>query len=474
MGKLYTTYDNIKLTSLVQSSPSDQMDVTDAVEGGIATAASGGAATYSKISWFIKLLNKWKNEKMIREVERQIPDGILPEGFEGNLVDVSPATRGDDDNYFRKNDEIRNHLPRGLSLLNVGVRGGSSECSVAIYANRKFFNLDIDSLSGTNTSGEDAFDKYFLGSVSTASCVVAMEKVNGEAAHFSGRFINGQFYLIAGSKNVHLIFREREHIELYTEKRYSIAKEVAHAVLDTWNRMALAKQLSLAQYLHFSCRTVVCEIMRPSHQHIVDLRDLSNTKLVVLAVTGPPSETLKSQTALPSEQTLKKFSSIGFNVPNYEVLDPFKVLQHALQTRETHNSEGMVYYYEDCEGNTLGLVKVKTSWYVHLRALRQQGAYRHVIKKSAPSTTLEHSKERSRRRMEDLQVWLYTTNEELEAWKILSDQWLEWLEGEVQSSAVTVQQIKENFAFVWQLFREHQQVTSFFSQQLQILEVIYS
>lgn len=467
MGKLYTSYDADKWTSLLQPTPSDAADSV------VDTATLGGTVTNSGIFWFLELLDKWRNEKMIREVGRQIPDGILPEGIEGNMVDVTPATRGDDDKYFRQNDELRNHLPRGLSLLNIRVRGGNSECSVAIYANRKFFQLDIDSLSGKNSSDHGTFDQYFIASASSATQVIAMEKVNGEAAHFSGRFINGQFYLIAGSKNVHLIFSRREHIERYAEERYSIAKQVAHTVLDSWNSMTNKNQLNLAQFLHFSGLTVVCEILRPTHQHIVDLRELPQNQLVVLAVTGPPSETLKSQTAIPSKQTLITFSSFGFKVPHYEILSPDKVYSDALRKRDTKNSEGTVYYYEDCEGNTLGLVKIKTCWYVHLRALREQGANRHMVRKITPPKTLEQSKERSRRRMEELQGWTCTSEQELKNWKIVSDEWLEWLESEVERSTVNLQQIKENFAFVWQRFRE-EQVRTFFPQQLQLFDVMYS
>ena len=43
-----------------------------------------------------------------------------------------------------------------------------------------------------------------------------MTKENGEAAHVSVRRIADQLYFIAGSKNVHLIFRDRTVKTLYT------------------------------------------------------------------------------------------------------------------------------------------------------------------------------------------------------------------------------------------------------------------
>ena len=54
--------------------------------------------------------------------------------------------------------------------------------------------------------------------------VVAMIKENGEAGHVSVRVIGDQFYFIAGSKNVHLVFRTAQDLELYTDSRYKIFK----------------------------------------------------------------------------------------------------------------------------------------------------------------------------------------------------------------------------------------------------------
>ena len=38
-----------------------------------------------------------------------------------------------------------------------------------------------------------------------ATEVICTEKANGEAAHISARYIGNKFYLIVGSKNVHLM-----------------------------------------------------------------------------------------------------------------------------------------------------------------------------------------------------------------------------------------------------------------------------
>ena len=63
---------------------------------------------------------------------------------------------------------------------------------------------------------------YFLKPVENTTEIICTEKANGEAAHLSARFIKNQFYLIIGSKNVHLIIGKPGDLEFYTESRYKV------------------------------------------------------------------------------------------------------------------------------------------------------------------------------------------------------------------------------------------------------------
>ena len=47
-----------------------------------------------------------------------------------------------------------------------------------------------------------------------------MIKENGEAGHVSVRVIGDKFFFIAGSKNVHLVFRTAQDLDLYTDSRF--------------------------------------------------------------------------------------------------------------------------------------------------------------------------------------------------------------------------------------------------------------
>ena len=64
------------------------------------------------------------------------------------------------------------------------------------------------------------WQRYFLKPMEEVTWVVAMIKENGEAGHVSVRVIGDKFYFISGSKNVHLVFRTPQDLELYTESRY--------------------------------------------------------------------------------------------------------------------------------------------------------------------------------------------------------------------------------------------------------------
>lgn len=63
---------------------------------------------------------------------------------------------------------------------------------------------------------EDSVDRnkndwknYFLKDIEATKYVISLRKANGEAAHMSCRFINDEFVLFVGSKNVHLAFKTK-------------------------------------------------------------------------------------------------------------------------------------------------------------------------------------------------------------------------------------------------------------------------
>ncbi len=88
----------------------------------------------------------------------------------------------------------------------------------------------------------------------------------------SVRYINDDFYFIAGSKNVHLIFRTCEDIDRYVDSRFLVAKAVAESVAATLAAAPAATRRLLLNFMAHTRVTAVFEILLPSYQHVVDLR----------------------------------------------------------------------------------------------------------------------------------------------------------------------------------------------------------
>ena len=391
----------------------------------------------------------------IKQISREIPEHILPIGVTGSISDISVKSRGPDEVAYNKYEILRTRIPRGFSLMKLEYSDGRTIEHCVIYASKKFSGsvIDEDEFSGLEEENiELLHDKYFLANTGGASNIIAMEKVNGEAAHFTGRFINGEFYLIAGSKNVHLIFQNTQHIDMYTENRYEMAKVIAHAVLQQWFQLDEEKRSILAQFLHLTRTTVICEIMLPSHQHVVNFGSLNQDTLVVVALAPPPEQKASSLTAMPSEATLSFFYKFGFSVASYKVCQPIEIQNHTETIRKDKNTEGVVYYYEDSRGNTIGMVKLKSSWYIHLRALREQASYRHASKKE-PKDFIFY-KNRSRNRMVSLDTWLHGSEEDQQIWKNISDEWMEWVEKQVTDGNIPSDRFRGNFPILWEKFCE--------------------
>ena len=97
-------------------------------------------------------------------------------------------------------------IARGNTILEY-EENGSTKYKLLIYALRKFTG---------GLGDEDEFDrktgqwrKYFLKDIKNTKYVISLEKANGQAGHFSCSWVNNDFLMCGGSKNVHLVFKKR-------------------------------------------------------------------------------------------------------------------------------------------------------------------------------------------------------------------------------------------------------------------------
>ena len=75
-------------------------------------------------------------------------------------------------------------VPRGATTLKL--TGPESWNNVVLYGNRKFSG-GIGDDDETNATDQQPWDKFFIADQENTKKIVSMEKLNGEAAHFSGR-----------------------------------------------------------------------------------------------------------------------------------------------------------------------------------------------------------------------------------------------------------------------------------------------
>ena len=74
---------------------------------------------------------------------------------------------------------------------------------------------------------EEIWKRFFTKPYEEAAAVVSTKKENGAAAHMAAMKIGGKYFLLGGSKNVHIIAASREHLKLYPqEQRFSVACKV--------------------------------------------------------------------------------------------------------------------------------------------------------------------------------------------------------------------------------------------------------
>jgi len=397
-----------------------------------------------------------KKEKLVRIVSQSVPDGILPEQYTCNLHDIRVGGHGPDDAIYNKHVDIRQKIPRGTTIVSLVDNNNVETLDVVLYANRKFTGAVGDE-DETQPENNEIWRSYCIDNPDEAEKIVAMDKLNGEAAHFSGRFIDGKFYIITGSKNVHMIIGCEEDIEKYEGDRFRIAKVVAKAVWKHLSQMQEKHQQFLFNLLHHTKSTVVSEILQPDNQHIVNLSDVKEPTLTVVCMTPTVSDESEiSLTALPPHHCLELFKALEFTTASYQIIDRNNLDELIKTKRSERNKEGHVLYYvKSSEGgfeNTIGMVKTKTIWYVIMRALREKAVYTFTAAKKRHGWSLEDRISSTHKRFNEIQTWMKFSNEYLNEWNKLSKLFLQWLNGEINNNGQSGENIRPQFPIIWETF----------------------
>lgn len=391
-------------------------------------------------------------QKLVKIHNEKVPDGILPHDYTATLYDMKVNARGPDDEVYSKHPEIQKMIARGTTTMEL--QGKESWHDVIIYANKKFTGC-IGDEDNKQPNNDDTWLEYCLEPLENAVKIICMEKLNGDAVHFSGRYIGEKFYLIAGSKNVHMLIRKRSDIDLYNGSRFELAKVFARTVCDTLGNLSKDVLQLLFSFLHHTKVTAICEVLQPGHQHIVNLSYLETNELNFITFTPTASgDEETTLTAFPPHHTLKLAGALGLVCASYTEIEPKFIMNQRHQIRAYHNKEGEVLYYLNKDGKTFGIAKAKSVWYICLRALREKAVFSFTSKKVKTDRKLNDHIKTVHKRYEEIQDWLKLSQQCLESWKSLGASFMRWLSEEIEKDGLDPKIIRPKFPVLWKKFLE--------------------
>lgn len=404
---------------------------------------------------------RWaRHENHLKVISAGVPTGVLPNGLEGEIIDVKVFTkRGPDDAIYDKNKEIRKRVARGNSFLHID-KGPEAGTQCVLQAMKKFtggLGDDDDREMGDNL----VWKKYFTKPIEEADKVIATKKANGEAAHLSCCLIDGKYVWCGGSKNVHLMFRKKDDIKKYAESRFRIAREVCETVIDSLDKMGDEAELRLMKFMAWSGYTAVFEILSPVHQHVVDLSYLSSPELKFITWTkfdlDPKDDDCLG--AIPPHIGIEIANALGLSGVSYDIITTSDLDQRMAKIRQDYNSEGEVLYFMDKQGEVIGLLKKKTVWYIMCRAIREKLRAGCTSKeKTSEAFSLPKVHQKMETRMNEIQKWLSLDDTTLQDWKNLANKFLSWTLHKFETD-FTWDNIIDKYPVTWKQFLEENKET---------------
>ena len=372
---------------------------------------------------------------------------------------------------FAENKKIRENIARGNSViefkLNSGKKTGTTEIlTYPLHANKKFTGgmLDDDDQMVEDFNVSD-WKSFFLEDVEKATQIVYTKKENGNASHMAVFKLGGTYYIVAGSKNVHLVCRNREDMSLYgKQERYEVAMITMKAVFDFLEELPTEKRENLLKFLSETHQTAVFELLDPQDQHIELLK---NKKPILKFITFTKAEQVKNEEEKSKGKTLCEnpakslpmAAELGFDVVEHRVYEASKLEEISNDVRNTFYIEGSVLYFLNKEENVIGVLKKKSIWYILVRATREK-MKNYAKEANRGSITIVcnsvHEKMRSKlkKRFQEIKKWLNLTDDFVEKWISLAHAMSAWLKANLINGSVNVKDIQRKFPILWNRFLE--------------------
>ena len=214
------------------------------------------------------------------------------------------------------------------------------------------------------------------GRAADVETVVLIDKMNGECAHIGAFDHDGICYWIAGSKHVHIVWRDghyAEDIAVYAAaQRYKYALKVS-ALWNAWLTGAATadQRAGLFTYLSGTGYTACAEAILAESEHIVEYEDKDVLVFYALADSSASSTGLTATTPQHALADLARFGLRTAPASSALVKGSAAYTAALDAVARRNNSEGVVAYGLSASGAVCCMWKEKSYPYVMERVVRE-------------------------------------------------------------------------------------------------------
>ena len=246
---------------------------------------------------------------------------------------------------------------------------------------------------------------------------------------------------------------EENHIDLYPDTPYATVKKFAKSFWRMLHGLSLPNRQNLCHLLHYTKATAVCEILQPSYQHVVRIRFQEDT-IIFLAFTPSYRFSFQSLTAFPPLIASKLMQILGVPSAPCEILPSTHITQAFINNvRRRVNTEGLVFYTLNQNHQTIGMTKMKTIWYIFLRAMREKISW--FLSQKNKSFNLEELEMEIFKRYKEIEEWLKLTERDTEVWRRTAKFFVSWmLIKQRKFQQPSAFQVKSQFPIYWENFQK--------------------
>ena len=315
---------------------------------------------------------------------------------------------------------------------------------------------------------------FLVFSLPNWGVVVSTSKENGSAAHLAALNVDGEFVLIGGSKNSHLILsleHGEEDLKLYPASPWSVAKVIMQSFFDLFKTMGKENTHKFLTILANWHMTAVFEMMDPEDQHVELLKNKKPTVCFITFTSGWQGEgQTENKLCMYPLHSERVASSFGVPTIQYEIVpmppgeEERRIQFDDLQTRIRggYGDEGRVLYYATEANEVIGVLKKKTLWYILLRALREKFkgycAFLSRQRAGKPNkiTTLEGQRDlltkQIEKRLKEIQKWIGFTDACLNEWIAIGNAGNVWVYEKLVDKSLDPDHLGHLFPVVWNRF----------------------